>query len=167
MPKSMQTRQGLMFFKPCFSFLMSISVTVRPKPKKNHNHSLRKLSSYMYFIQCSYKLEAESSVPICGVHKPCPLPREETMPTVHVVTSRFRLCTSLVPRPMSMVFGPGTRLHVMWACIQHQKMASFAMDSNQCCEWLLIDQGEFEAMRTLRAPCCHKHQFHAKMMVST
>ena len=32
------------------------------------------------------------------------------------------------------------------------------------------DQGEFEAMKTLsgrRAPCCDKHQFRAKMMVST
>ena len=33
-----------------------------------------------------------------------------------------------------------------------------------------IDQGEFEAMKTLsglRAPCCDKHQFCAKMMVIT
>ena len=33
-----------------------------------------------------------------------------------------------------------------------------------------IDQGEFEAMKTLsgrRAPCCDKHQFRAKMTVST
>ena len=33
-----------------------------------------------------------------------------------------------------------------------------------------IDQGEFEAMKTLsgrRAPRCDKHQFRAKMMVST
>ena len=33
-----------------------------------------------------------------------------------------------------------------------------------------IDQGEFEAMKMLsgrRAPCCDKHQFRAKMTVST
>ena len=33
-----------------------------------------------------------------------------------------------------------------------------------------IDQGEFEATKTLsgcRAPCCDKHQFCAKMTVST
>ena len=33
-----------------------------------------------------------------------------------------------------------------------------------------IDQGEFKAMKTLsgrRAPCCDKHQFCAKMTVST
>ena len=31
-----------------------------------------------------------------------------------------------------------------------------------------IDHGEFEAIQTLsgrRAPCCDKHQFHAKMTV--
>ena len=35
---------------------------------------------------------------------------------------------------------------------------------------VFIDQGEFEAMKTLddcRAPRCDKHQFRAKMMVST
>ena len=33
-----------------------------------------------------------------------------------------------------------------------------------------VDKGEFEAMKTLsgcRAPRCDKHQFRAKMMVST
>ena len=49
---------------------------------------------------------------VCGVHKPCPLLREETVPAMHVVNSRFRLCTSVVPRQMSVVFGLGTRLHV-------------------------------------------------------
>ena len=36
------------------------------------------------------------------------------MPAVRLdlVNSRFRLCTSLVPRPMIIVFGLGTRLHV-------------------------------------------------------
>ena len=32
-----------------------------------------------------------------------------------------------------------------------------------------VDQGEFEAMKTLsgrRAPCCDKHQFRAKMKVA-
>ena len=32
--------------------------------------------------------------------------------TMHVVNSRFCLCTSLIPRPMIMVFGLGARLHV-------------------------------------------------------
>ena len=37
---------------------------------------------------------------------------EETVPAVRVVNSGFRLCTSLIPRPMIVVFGLGTRLHV-------------------------------------------------------
>ena len=48
--------------------------------------------------------------------------------------------------------------------------ASFDVQQSQCCEWLLFDQGEFEAMNTLsdrRAPRCDKHQFRAKMTVST
>ena len=34
------------------------------------------------------------------------------VPAACVVNSRFRSCTSLVPRQMIMVFGLGTRLHV-------------------------------------------------------
>ena len=34
------------------------------------------------------------------------------VPAVRVVNSRFRFCTSLVPRPTIVVFGLGTRLHV-------------------------------------------------------
>ena len=49
---------------------------------------------------------------LCGVHNPCPLLQEETVPTVRVVNSRFRSCTNLIPRPMTAVFGLGTRLRV-------------------------------------------------------
>ena len=45
------------------------------------------------------------------------------------------------------------------------------MDSNHRVLWMaFIDQGEFEAIKTLsgrRAPCCDKDQFCAKMTVST
>ena len=47
---------------------------------------------------------------VCGVHKPCPMPwGEKTVPAMR--TAR-RLCTSLAPRPMTVVFGLGTRLRV-------------------------------------------------------
>ena len=50
-------------------------------------------------------------------------------------------------------------------------MASFATDSShRVLRMAFIDQGEFEAMKTLddrRAPRCGKHQFCAKMTVST
>ena len=34
------------------------------------------------------------------------------MPAVHTARWQFRLCTSLASRPMTVVFGLGTRLHV-------------------------------------------------------
>ena len=71
------------------------------------------------------------------------------MPVERVVNSRFRfVCTSLVPRPMIVVFGFGTRLHVRMA---------------------FIDQGEFEAMNSLsrwEAACCDEHHFRVKIKVS-
>ena len=47
-------------------------------------------------------------------------------------------------------------------------MVSFATVSNY--RWAFIDQGKFEATKTLsrhRPVCCDKHEFYAKMMVST
>ena len=38
--------------------------------------------------------------------------REETVPAERMVNSRFSLCTSLVPRPMGVVFDLGTSIHV-------------------------------------------------------
>ena len=52
---------------------------------------------------------------LCGVHKPCPMPRGgggETVPAMHTARGPFRLCTSLASRPMTVVFGLGTRLRV-------------------------------------------------------
>ena len=46
------------------------------------------------------------------IMKLCPLLREETVPAVRVVNSQFRWCTSLVLRPMIVVFGLRTRLRV-------------------------------------------------------
>ena len=51
-------------------------------------------------------------------------------PYAALVNPRFHVCTSLAPRPMTVVFGLGTRLYVC-ACVQHLKMASYATDSSQ------------------------------------
>ena len=59
------------------------------------------------------------------VHEPFPLPWEEAIPVV-LVNPQFHVCTSLVPKPMTVVIGLGTRLHV----VQDQKMASFATNSS-------------------------------------
>ena len=45
----------------------------------------------------------------CAWHKPCPLLREEI---VLAVSWSTHVCTSLTPRPMTVVFGLETRLHV-------------------------------------------------------
>ena len=51
---------------------------------------------------------------LCGVHKPCPLLREETMPVQCQCSGQLviSLVTSLVPRLTIVIFGLGTRLLV-------------------------------------------------------
>ena len=66
-----------------------------------------------------------------GIYKSCPLLREETMPAVSVVNTRFRLCTNLVLRPMIVVFGLGTRLFV-------RMRPSQLTATTECCELLLL-----------------------------
>jgi len=48
------------------------------------------------------------------IHEPSPLPLEETVPSQPclLVNARIPVCTSLTPRPMSMVFGLGARLRM-------------------------------------------------------
>ena len=70
---------------------------------------------------------------------------------------------------MTVVFGLGTRLHVH----MHTKLENRVLHNRQQPDSAVnsfIDQSEFGAIRTLsshRALRCDKHQFHAKMTVST
>ena len=70
---------------------------------------------------------------------------------------------------MTVVFGLGTRLRVR----MRTKLENGVLSNGQQPQSVVmafVDQGEFEAMKTLsgrRAPRCHKHQFRAKMTVST
>ena len=77
--------------------------------------------------------------------------------------------TSLAPRPMTVVFGLGTRLRVHMrttfenGVLRNRQQPGRAVNS-------FIDQGELVVMKTLsgcRAPRSDKHQFHNKMMVTT
>ena len=87
------------------------------------------------------------------------------MPAVCVANSRFHLCTSLIPRPMIVVFGLGMRPHVyMHTKLENDNGQEPQSAVNGFC------QGEFDSMKTLsgrRAPRSDKHQFHVKMTVST
>ena len=92
------------------------------------------------------------------------MPRgEKTVPVMPA-----RLCI-LASRPMTVVFGLGTRLRVR----MRTKLENGVLSNGQQPQSVVngfIDQGEFEAMKTLsgrRAPRCDKHQFRAKMTVST
>ena len=71
---------------------------------------------------------------------------------------RFHVCTSLAPRPMTVVFGLGTRLLVRMpttfenGVLRNGQQPGSAMTS-------FIDQDEFGAMKTLSsriAPSCDK-----------
>ena len=82
---------------------------------------------------------------------------------------RFHVCTSLAPRPMIVVFGLGTRLHVHMRTTLENGVLCNGQQLGRA-ENSFIDQGEFVAMKTLsgcKAPRCDKHQFCDKMMVST
>ena len=60
----------------------------------------------------------------------------------------FRLCTSLASRLMTMVFGLGTRLHVR----MRTKLENGVLSNGQQPQSVVnsfVDQGEFEAMKTL------------------
>ena len=80
-----------------------------------------------------------------------------------------RVCTSLAPRPMTVVFGMGMRLRVRM-CTTFEN--GFLRNRQQLgrAENSFIDQGKFLAMKTLsgcKAPRYDKDQFCDKMTVST
>ena len=100
-------------------------------------------------------------------HKPRQLLREETVPAV--LNSRFHVCSSLAPRPMTVVFGLGTRLRVrMRTTLQNGVLRNRQQVGRA--ENSFINQDEFVAMKTLsgcKALRCDKHQFRDKMTVRT
>ena len=51
---------------------------------------------------------------------------------------RFRLCTSLASRSMTMVFGLGTRLRVRMRTKLENGVLSNGQQPRGCCEWLLL-----------------------------
>ena len=95
--------------------------------------------------------------------------RKRLVPTVHVVNSQFRLCTSLVPRPTIVAFDLGTRLHVRMCA----KLENDVLRNGQPTQSVVkgfSDQGEFEAMKMLsgwETARCDEHQFRVKIKVST
>ena len=94
-------------------------------------------------------------------HKPWELLREETVPAV--LNLRFHMCTSLAPRPMTVVFGLGMRLHVcMRTTLQNGVLCNRQQPGRG--ENSFIDRGEFVATKTLSVD---KYQFRDKMTVST
>ena len=86
-----------------------------------------------------------------------------------LVNSQFYVCTSLAPRPMTVVFGLGTRLCVRMRTTLENGVLRNRQQPGRA-ENSFIDQGEFVAMKTLsgrKAPHCDKYQFSDKMTVST
>ena len=98
------------------------------------------------------------------------LVREETRPCQHSQPYSTYVCTSLAPRPMTVVFGLGTKLSVRMrrpttlenGVLRNRQQPGRAENS-------FIDQ-EFVAMKTMsccKAPLCDENQFHDKMTVRT
>ena len=86
-----------------------------------------------------------------------------------ILNLQFHVCTSLAPRPMTVVFGLGTSLCVRMRTILENGVLGNRQQPGRA-ENGFIDQDEFGAMKTLsdcNAPRCDKHQFCDKMTVST
>ena len=81
---------------------------------------------------------------------------------MRVINSRFRECTSLVPRQMIMVFGMGTRLHVRMCTT----LENGVLRHGQQPQSAFIDQGEVETLRGCETARCDEHPFRAKIKVS-
>ena len=78
-----------------------------------------------------------------------------------VLNSRFHVCISLAPRPMTLVFGLGTRLLVRMRTTLENGVLRNGQQPGRA-ENSFIDQGEFVAMKTLsgcKALRCDKRQF--------
>ena len=86
-----------------------------------------------------------------------------------VLNSRFHVCTSLAPRPMTVAFGLGTRLRVRMRTTLENGVLRNRQQPGRA-ENSFIESDKFIAMKTLsgcKAPRCDKHQFRDKMTVST
>ena len=86
-----------------------------------------------------------------------------------IVGTTSYVSTSLAPKPMTVVFGLGTSLHVRIhttlenGILRNEQPSGSAVNS-------FFDQGSFEDMKMLsswEAAHCDEHQFCAKMKVST
>ena len=97
--------------------------------------------------------------------------RDRASCTLRWSTRRFHVCTSLAPRPMTVVFDLGTRLRVrMRTTFENGVLRNGQPAQPGSAVNSFIDQGEFGAMKTLSGrigPRCDKHQFCDKMKVST
>ena len=86
-----------------------------------------------------------------------------------VLNSLFHVCTSLAPRPMTVVFGLGTRLSVRMRTILENGVLRNRQQPGRA-ENSFIDRDEFVAVKTLsscKALHCDKDQFCDKMSVGT
>ena len=81
---------------------------------------------------------------------------------------RFHMCTNLVPKPMTMVIGLGTRLDVRMCTrlengvLRNGQQPGSAVNS-------FFDHSKFETMKLLtgwEAVHCDEHPFRAKIKVS-
>ena len=127
-------------------------------------HSLLKLwVATLFSVATSWHLNAAPY--LCGVHKPCPLRREETVPAVRVGD---RSCTSLVPRQMIAVFALGTRLHVRMrttlenGVLRNGQQPQSVVNGFYRPGWIW----GYEDAEWLGTARCDKHPFRAKIKVS-
>ena len=79
-----------------------------------------------------------------------------------LLNSRFHLCISLAPRPMTVVFGLGTKLCVCMRTTLENGVLHNGQQPSELHENSFINQGKFVVMKTLsgcKALRCDKRQF--------
>ena len=92
----------------------------------------------------------------------------KTVPAMRTDSWPFHLCTTLTSRPMTVIFGLGTRVYVRM-CTKLENGVLSNGQRLQCVVNGFVDQGESEAMKTLsgwEAVHCDEHPFRAKIKVS-
>ena len=85
-----------------------------------------------------------------------------------ICSSRKCLGLNLEPFSIARLWYLAWERDYMWAYPQIRKWRP--LQQSVTTEWAFIDQGKFEATKTLnrhRPPRCDKHEFYAKMTVST
>ena len=110
----------------------------------------------LFNVAISWQQNTAPYTYVHGVHKSCPLLQQETVPAVCMVNLQFRLCTSLIVRPTSMVFDLGTRLHVHMHIAAKKFLNRYSSIANKFSYWRISELSQYRSsIRTVSDQYAH------------